>query len=652
MDVRNTSLSEKSAHRLASLIIHGRKTGINSAKALQEINEMKDTKTGKPLEIYKPLREAVISEVAKEALVVSAEDVADDLLTDLFDLNLDSGMTRLFPTRGAKTVNDLVVDFNFQCGIEKETAEYLEKWLMWSNNSENVNKWLIWRKNPENIWGFNVVYPAIQAALETVLKDYPRYRDCLPVVKVYAMDVPENIPFKESFGKKIVTKIKFMPFGINKDGSDIEYAPKGTPEYDALLVARRRIAKAFNDGIFGFKEIVVQKMSERFEAVAAGLSTIDINLIRIKSGRSSRFGYHNEEIEKHQKDRVIVLQQALGHKIINYFDNEAIGGNAWAITRRLKDNPIEGATLNVFSADLTLNEDFVLSDFPGLTHIGGEQDGVASYVDEEVIPKLEIDTGAKFDLKAIDREFESDTSPDEVRVANPDEVESSFKESTQISRNIANIVKQKIIQPVEVHTDLSLIHKKDFEANLQELALTMISCEGLPVNFIFNSKNKLYKDHAVSRLRELVPQLSDRINVPLEGSIKLIIKHVKDMGVLENDHYPVAMAGENISNGNVAIRDFNSAVKIALLQAVLVMHKSGNDFQSLVDQVSPGLERLYKACGVEINISDKEIGQLTSIDTKERIRFAVKYALPPLCRFPLKALQLIHQSNQMILEMA
>lgn len=257
-----------------------------------------------------------------------------------------------------------------------------------------------------------------------------------------------------------------------------------------------------------------------------------------------------------------------------------------------------------------------------------------------------------FDLEAIDREFSSETHPDTVRENKLDNVESSFRKTTMIGANMVNRMKQNITEPVDIHIDLSLIPENDLEGNLQEWALIIKSCKDLPVNFMFDSTDESYKARAAFRLKEIVPEMKNRINVSQAGALKLVIKHVKDLDQVEKDEYPIAMAGENISNGNVVVRDFNAAVNIGLLQAVLVMNKDEQDFQILVDQVKLRLKKIYNACGIEREIGDAEIEQLTSDDPTERIKFAIKVALPPICRYPLEVLQTIHENNRMILEMA
>lgn len=267
--------------------------------------------------------------------------------------------------------------------------------------------------------------------------------------------------------------------------------------------------------------------------------------------------------------------------------------------------------------------------------------------------KWEQEYKINFDLESIDREFSSKTHPDKVRETELNKVESSFWDSTQISNNALNIVLKHIDKPIDAHTNLSLISEKDLEENLLEWALIIKSCKDLPINFMFNSEDKDYESKAISRLKEIIPEMEDRVNVQQEGSLKLVIKHVKDMDKIGKDEYPVAMAGENTSNGNIAIRDFNAAVKIGLLQIVLKMSEHANGFQDLRDQiVKPTLKKLYEACGVMVEMSDEEINQIISDDTSRRITFAIKHALPPLCRFPVKALQAIHENNKMILEMA
>jgi len=270
---------------------------------------------------------------------------------------------------------------------------------------------------------------------------------------------------------------------------------------------------------------------------------------------------------------------------------------------------------------------------------------IMDIMDEKNTVDIEID------LKSIDREISSRTHPFAVRETDPTKVEFSFRKSTMVGVNMQNVVKENITEPVDVRTDLALIPRTDLEKNLQEWALIIRSCGDLPVNFIFDSKDKDYERRAGSRLKEIVPEMKDRINVLQEGALKVVIRHVKNLDQIGQDEYPVAMAGENVSNGNVAVRDFNSAIKIGLIQTVLVQNKGKKGFNNLVGQVKSKLEEIYKACGVEVKIGDKEIKKFISENSTDRLEIAIRLALPPICRFPLKVLQSIHESNRMILEM-
>jgi uridine kinase len=263
-----------------------------------------------------------------------------------------------------------------------------------------------------------------------------------------------------------------------------------------------------------------------------------------------------------------------------------------------------------------------------------------------------LSEGFDFDLETTDREFSSPTHPDKVREAEPDKIEKSFIKSTLRGSNISNHIKKEITGPVDIHTDLSLIHEDDLKANLKEWALIIRSCRDLPVNFIFHSKDPDHESSAVKSIKQLIPGMKDRVNKTRDKALKLSIRHVKHLDGIAGDEYPIAMAGENISNGHIAGRDFNAAVKIGLLQAVLIMNRDKKNIEELKAYIKPKLEKMYSSCGVEKDIMDSDLEQLISGNPEERITFAVNFALPPLCRLPLETLKTIHENNLRILEMA
>lgn len=115
LEPRNTDLSNANARLLAQRIASGQKITFNTAKTPEELASVTNAATGKKgVEIYAPLREALVATVKSERNDSSeewAQNRADDLLHDLFFLYMNSGGALARPTvRGCSRVADLPFD--------------------------------------------------------------------------------------------------------------------------------------------------------------------------------------------------------------------------------------------------------------------------------------------------------------------------------------------------------------------------------------------------------------------------------------------------------------------------------------------------------------------------------------------------------------
>ncbi|MBF0216447.1 MAG: methyltransferase domain-containing protein [Candidatus Omnitrophica bacterium] len=371
LDKGETSLSDDSARRLAAMIALGRKVGINTAKALEELRTVKNSLTGETgLELYTPLRDAMIANVSTENWDASIEDVADDILTDLFDLFLDTSATKLVPKRGARSQYELDIEPSFQAGFSSDVSAKIMDLLTYHGAHEpymELNHAL-----------------ARQREILTA-KGFGGYAN-LPEMNIYAMDLPEGHPLRAKCGPRVITKLLYRPFG---------YKPKPekkTPEYEAVLEARKEVEKVLVK--------LFEGMHERNELgdisiipVVAGKNAIDLNMVQVLGRTPYPVAMRHEPFapleigtyQRIQKDRAIEHQAREGYVDITYHDNEALAGNGLAVTQRLMQNPIPGIDLKVVAADLNKPEELAKATIVAERYIGGGMHGKAAYREAEVL---------------------------------------------------------------------------------------------------------------------------------------------------------------------------------------------------------------------------------------------------------------------------
>jgi hypothetical protein len=202
LDERSTSLSPERAELLALLIKSGIKVGINSAKALAELRKSK-------LEIYQPLRLALIQLMQAEGWKEQSEAAADDLLIDLFELFLDTAATRLTPVRdpvkgASKTQEDLKADAEFQAEFKQDVVDAAIKELIGENpliEDKGGVKTLISTK-PETI------NPSLRKELEE------RRRVFRETKEMDLTEAAESKPELRCFNMGgVTTKLEYRPFG-------------------------------------------------------------------------------------------------------------------------------------------------------------------------------------------------------------------------------------------------------------------------------------------------------------------------------------------------------------------------------------------------------------------------------------------------------
>lgn len=359
LDKTDTALKEESAHRLALLIVNGRKVGINTARSLEELNKGRDPDTGAPRELYASLRNAVIAEVLKEGWAADPERVADELLIDLFELFLDIGATRLMPRMGAKSQSDLMIDGEFQLGCPEELAERLKEMLTVQGRSNTILFRIL-----------RMAWNGLHA------EGFFKNEYSPPVLIAHSMPIPKDHPLAAEFGTRVITRLAYRPFGTKA------VPEKGTREYRIISVARHLIRNYLTEVFNEEKELSPSLRTIEIIPVVTGRASIDITF-NFMTPRGKVIKLH-EKGEKTQKDRAIEYQAKLGHVNVLYFDDEALSGNGLPITRRLKEKMILGLNLRVFAADPAPNKNIRAPEYKGLVYIGGEESGVADYIDKEI----------------------------------------------------------------------------------------------------------------------------------------------------------------------------------------------------------------------------------------------------------------------------
>ena len=360
LDNRSRNLKPESADLLSEMILLGQKVGINTAKALEELGKKKDPEENTPIEVYARLRQAVIDKVQAENWDARAEDVADDILSDCFEFFCDTAATRLTPVRGADNQRQLVADPIYQRGFEQEVVDQIRGTLEKGDEENPLRDQILEVINSEKA--------------KLVEKGFDMYQDTEPELNMFTMELPD--------GRNVITKLEYRPFGAVK-------CDQGTLQYDASVEAREAVAKAL-EKIFAEMGIGAKKPKGDYGIlpVAAGSRSVDLNIL-LKG-------------ERIQKDRAIGYQRDLGHTQVYYFDNEALAGNGWAVTKMrqqmergvalrnlwrfvreqiFRSRPKPGFGLHVFAVDPKDKRTAkVMKSLVGVTQLGNKWDGTRSYL--------------------------------------------------------------------------------------------------------------------------------------------------------------------------------------------------------------------------------------------------------------------------------
>jgi len=339
-------LTSEDAKYPSRIIQHGRKLAIISAHGMNE-----ESKAGIVPETYTALRAAVVDLVKEENWDADPEIVADDLLMDLFEMFFDTCATRLVPKKGAKSQRDFEIDPGFQCAFSEEIIDELK------------------REFHDDILD-DTLREAVEAEWEELKKQgYAGYEGVTPKIRPYSMPLPGGSEIAEKFGQTATTKIIWRVFGDDRDkpGGKMHQPDKATPEYKAVKKSRERVLIPLVKRI---KEISGKWGDYRIVPTITGRTAIDFNII-----------YKGKRIKK---DRALDRLKELGYRTLYYIDDEAFGGNGWAVTQRVHEDPIEGLKVRVFAADSEAPTDIDVDELVHVTHVGGLHAGAMGFFAEEV----------------------------------------------------------------------------------------------------------------------------------------------------------------------------------------------------------------------------------------------------------------------------
>jgi len=340
LDLRSRPLSNESAVRLAKLIVSGRKVGINTAKALGELEK-------KIAEIYKPLRTAVIDLIQVEGWETDTTNAADDLLCDLFELFLDTAASRLVPERGAASQKELIPDEEYQAGLDQHVVSRIREQLVGESMDPRLKR-------------------VIQEEKQRLADEgYEDYLPELAALNIYSMEL------KDGTERQVITKLEYRPFG--KIALDER---KEKEKFESNKKARLRVVEVikiiFNEMGIGN---IPQNGNYGILPVAAGSRSVDLNML-LPGG------------QRIQKDRAIKIQFDRGYRDVSYFDNEALAGNGLAVAKYnkiLRSTPGTANNLRVYAVDVGIPVEMEgkLKEH-GVIFLGDGIDGTERFIEAEL----------------------------------------------------------------------------------------------------------------------------------------------------------------------------------------------------------------------------------------------------------------------------
>ncbi|MBD3296422.1 MAG: hypothetical protein GF392_03555 [Candidatus Omnitrophica bacterium] len=270
---------------------------------------------------------------------------------------------------------------------------------------------------------------------------------------------------------------------------------------------------------------------------------------------------------------------------------------------------------------------------------------------------------------------------------------------------------KKEVVPVDIVLDMSLIPAVDLKENAGTLVCLMLMCREMKnVNFLFEipfssekeispeladahkraaAKNALLGALLAEMHNESIyfgmsaddvndffstridtPRRAGAVEIPIisEEALKWAKEH--DIGLIENNQYPVALEGPACrESGGALLSNFEAGFTLAVAKAGLVLAKKRDaaadaadekEFPRLKKKVIGQLRDLFKALpftdplgnNMEVKINDRTLDYMVHEDVLLRVNMAISLALPKIIRLPVEKLRELHEGIQLALKAA
>ena len=302
-----------------------------------------------------------------------------------------------------------------------------------------------------------------------------------------------------------------------------------------------------------------------------------------------------------------------------------------------------------------------------------------------------IESKEEFLVKSIDLKAKSKPKPRVLmkRIA------STHRKSERVFKMLGSYLSREEL-PVDITVDLSLIHRKDLDENIETWAHLILMARDLEnVNFVFENlyieegmpeelksdiHNSVPEKEAMVLLKDKITDLAMAKGMESEAAEKVIkriassvrkgaieislssktyfqwLASVKEPGKeLQPNQYPVALEGATaIKSEEAPLRNFEAALIIALTKASLVIAHKKDELDEVLreERLLTRLNELYSEIPFENDViltKDTITKYMISSSAATRINLAISLALPPMTRDAIKKLQELHDAFQMTL---
>ncbi|MFH1664635.1 MAG: hypothetical protein ABIA77_00605 [Candidatus Omnitrophota bacterium] len=257
--------------------------------------------------------------------------------------------------------------------------------------------------------------------------------------------------------------------------------------------------------------------------------------------------------------------------------------------------------------------------------------------------------------------------------------------------------------PIDIVVDLSLIPGEDIRENMETWAYLILLCSDMEnVNFRFELPDPSGKgdipetlsadirhasgtERVLAELKKALDEKSvsfrpevdvkklfntrinagssrDAIEIPV-WNIEWL-KWMREKNIeLEDNQYPVALDGPTIGETGVALRNFEAAVIIGLVEAAIVIARrkdaerndgAETEFMKLIfgKNIIGKMYDLYKVFRGDTDITEDTLRYMTHPASRVRLNRAIELALPPIIRMAVGSLKEYHGYIQSFLQAA